>query len=102
MRALKTVLALSTQRYCHNYAGEIACKKYVQTQTLFQVATTFLELVRRLHENNFDINRVTKCTFNFSFPDIYFANMVEREMTTKLLQIQLRFKNRCRLEAPTI
>ena len=61
--------------------GEIACKKYLQIQTLIPVATNFLSSFSRCVGNNFvrKSDKIHECSFDFTFPDLFIANAIEKE-----------------------
>ena len=81
LKALTIAIQTSTQDIMIRGNGEIACKKYLQIQTLIPVATNFLSSFSRCVGNNFvrKSDKINECSFDFTFPDLFIANAIEKE-----------------------
>eukprot|EP00943_MAST-04B_sp_MAST-4B-sp1_P005049 g5049.t1 len=78
-RALSAAVHLSTQDTVKLSNGVIGCKKYLQVQTLIPTVTNFLKVFSDCTNNNFKSDKVQKCKFNYTFPDLQYARAMHLE-----------------------
>jgi hypothetical protein len=82
-RALSSAVYLSTQDTVKLSNGVVGCKKYLQVQTLVPAVTGFLKAFSHCTNNNFKSDKVKKCKFNYTFPDLYYARVMQYEKIFK-------------------